>query len=111
MGALIDFLRANFKGASAGTPFMDGGMLPYWVDSVNGTDGVMSAIYGLNTSRLCTGTADSKWAYDSSFAMTTSTEAISHIHCDAQAESSPIFFLEQRHLAVNLAIGLASQAM
>jgi hypothetical protein len=62
MGALIDFLRANFKGASAGTPFMNGGMLPFWVDSVSGTDGVMSAIYGLNTSRPCTGTADSKWA-------------------------------------------------
>ena len=35
-------------------------MLPYWVDAVNGTSGVMSAIYALNTSRTCTGTADSR---------------------------------------------------
>jgi hypothetical protein len=60
MGALIDHLRANFPGATAGTPFLDGGMLPYWVDAVNGTEGVMSAIYALNTSRPCTGTADSR---------------------------------------------------
>jgi hypothetical protein len=60
MGALIDHLRANFPGATAGTPFLDGGMLPFWVDAVNGTAGVMSAIYGLNTSRPCTGTADSR---------------------------------------------------
>ena len=60
MGVLIDYLRAQFPGASSGTPFMDGGMLPYWVDAVNGTTGVMSAIYALNTSRPCTGTADSR---------------------------------------------------
>ena len=60
MGALIDFLRSEFPGASAGTPFLDGGMLPYWVDAVNGTEGVMEAIYALNTSRPCTGTADSR---------------------------------------------------
>ena len=53
-------MQANMKGATAGTPFMDGGMLPYWVDAVNGTEGVMSAIYALNTSRPCTGTADSR---------------------------------------------------
>lgn len=77
--SLIDHLRGNFPGASEGTPFLDGGMLPYWVDAVNGTEGesldlwysplvahivalpgVMSAIYGLNTSRPCTGTADSR---------------------------------------------------
>ena len=29
---------------------MSGGMLPYWVDSVNGTEGEMSAIYAINTS-------------------------------------------------------------
>ena len=56
MGALVDYLRAQFPGASAGTPFLDGGMLPYWVDAVNGTAGVMDAIYALNTSRPCTGT-------------------------------------------------------
>lgn len=44
MGALIDHLRATFPGASPGTPFIDGGMLPYWVDAVNGTAGVMDAI-------------------------------------------------------------------
>lgn len=60
LSALIDFFRTNMKGATAGTPFMDGGMLPYWVDAVNGTEGVMSAIYALNTSRPCTGTADSR---------------------------------------------------
>ena len=35
-------------------------MLPYWVDAVNGTEGVMSAIYAVNTSRPCTGTANSR---------------------------------------------------
>lgn len=44
MGMLIDHLRSNFPGASPGTPFIDGGMLPYWVDAVNGTAGVMDAI-------------------------------------------------------------------
>ena len=38
MGALIDHLRSTFPGASPGTPFIDGGMLPYWVDAVNGTE-------------------------------------------------------------------------
>jgi len=60
---LIDYLRGTFQGASAGTPFLDGGLLPYWVDQVNGTNGtagVMDAIYGLNTSRVCTATADSR---------------------------------------------------
>ena len=49
LGKLIDFFREKFNGASPGTPFVDGGMLPYWVDQVNGTDGVMSAIYSLNS--------------------------------------------------------------
>ena len=31
-----------------------------WVDAVNGTGGVMDALYALNTSRPCTGTADSR---------------------------------------------------
>lgn len=31
LSALIDHFRANFRGASTGTPFLDGGMLPYWV--------------------------------------------------------------------------------
>jgi len=58
--ALIDFFRASFPGAGATTPFVDGGLLPYWVDAINGTEGVSSAIYALNTSRACTGTADSR---------------------------------------------------
>ena len=60
LGKLVDHFREVFPGATAGTPFIDGGMLPYWVDKANGTEGVMSAIYGLNTSRPCTGTADSR---------------------------------------------------
>lgn len=60
MGPLIDFLREKFPGATPGTPFVDGGMLPYWVDAVHGTDGVMNAIYAVNTSRPCTGTANSR---------------------------------------------------
>jgi len=62
IGALIDYFRANFPGASAGTPFIDGGLLPYWVDQVGGKDAkpVVDAIYALNTSRPCTGTADSR---------------------------------------------------
>lgn len=60
MGNLVDYLRDHFPGASAGTPFIDGGMLPFWVDAVNGTAGVMSAIYAVNTSRPCTGTANSR---------------------------------------------------
>ena len=60
LGKLIDHFREGFPGGTAGTPFIDGGMLPYWVDKVNGTSGVMEAIYALNTSRPCTGTADSR---------------------------------------------------
>jgi hypothetical protein len=60
LSALIDYLRLSFPGASPTTPFIDGGLLPYWVDAVNGTEGVMSAIYALNTSRVCTATADSR---------------------------------------------------
>jgi hypothetical protein len=73
MGALIDYFRGTsfagagrFPGASVGTPFVDGGLLPYWVDKesngggANGTAPTMEAIYALNTSRACTGTADSR---------------------------------------------------
>ena len=60
MGALVDHLRAEFPGASPRSPFLDGGMLPYWADAVHGTGGVMDAIYALNTSRAFTGTADSR---------------------------------------------------
>jgi hypothetical protein len=35
-------------------------MLPYWVDAVNGTAGVETALAALNTSRPCTGTANSR---------------------------------------------------
>jgi hypothetical protein len=57
---LVDFLRASFPGASPSTPFLSGGLLPYWEDAVNGTQAVSSAIYSLNTSRACTATADSR---------------------------------------------------
>jgi len=60
LSPLIDFVRANFPGAASSTPFIDGGLLPYWVDQVNGTEGVMDALYALNTSRACTATADSR---------------------------------------------------
>ena len=57
----MDFLRARFPGASASTPFVDGGLLPYWVDAVaGGTGGVPAAIAALNTSRACTATADAR---------------------------------------------------
>ena len=61
MGALVDYFRSRFPGASAGTPFIDGGMLPYWAHGhhANGTEPVMDAIYALNTSRPCIATADS----------------------------------------------------
>ena len=61
ISALCDFFRQSFPGASPTTPFIDGGLLPYWVDQVpGGTGGVPSAIYALNTSRACTATADSR---------------------------------------------------
>ena len=61
LSALIDFLRAGFPGASPTTPFIDGGLLPYWQDLVpGGIGGVTDAIYALNTSRACTATADSR---------------------------------------------------
>ena len=56
---LIDFLRAGFPGATNSTPFVDGGLLPYWVENVpGGTGGVPAALAALNTSRACTATAD-----------------------------------------------------
>jgi hypothetical protein len=59
--ALIDFFRSSFPGVSKSTPFIDGGLLPYWEDNVaGGTGDVPAAIYSLNTSRACTGTADSR---------------------------------------------------
>ena len=58
--ALIDYFRGAFVGASPATPFIDGGLLPYWAHNVKGgTGGVPAAITALNTSRACTGTADS----------------------------------------------------
>lgn len=61
MSALIDFFRASFPGASSTTPFVNGGLLPYWMNNVaNGTGGVARAIDALNTSRACTGTANSR---------------------------------------------------
>tara|TARA_B110001452_G_scaffold131753_1_gene109451 strand:- start:3776 stop:4714 length:939 start_codon:yes stop_codon:yes gene_type:complete len=60
LSALIDYARTHMPGASKSTPFLTGGMLPYWVDTANGTEGVMSAIYAVNTSRTFTGTADSR---------------------------------------------------
>ena len=60
LSALVDFMRTSFPGASPTTPFIDGGLLPYWADVVNGTEGVSAAINALNSSRVCTGTADSR---------------------------------------------------
>jgi len=61
LSALIDFLRAEFPGGAPSTPFVDGGLLPFWQDHVvNGTGGVPAAISALNTSRACTGTADAR---------------------------------------------------
>jgi hypothetical protein len=61
LSPLIDYFRASFPGASPSTPFIDGGLLPYWVDKeAPGTGGVMGALYALNTSRACTATADSR---------------------------------------------------
>ena len=61
LSPLIDYFRASFPGASPSTPFIDGGLLPYWVDKeAPGTGGVMGALYALNTSRTCTATADSR---------------------------------------------------
>jgi hypothetical protein len=60
VSALIDFFRASFPGASPSTPFINGGLLPYWEDIAPNTTGVVQAISALNTSRACTGTADSR---------------------------------------------------
>jgi hypothetical protein len=61
LSALVDFFRSRFPGATNSTPFIDGGLLPYWQDNVaGGTGQVPDAIYALNTSRACTGTADSR---------------------------------------------------
>jgi len=59
LSALIDYFRASFPGASPSTPFVAGGLLPYWVDTIGATGGVPAALAALNTSRACTGTADS----------------------------------------------------
>jgi hypothetical protein len=45
MSTLLDYLRVNLPGATSTTPFIDGGLLPYWVDAVNGTADVESAIF------------------------------------------------------------------
>lgn len=60
LSALVDFMRTSFTGATNSTPFIAGGLLPYWMDAVNGTQGVTSALAALNTSRACTATADSR---------------------------------------------------
>ena len=61
VSALVTFLRAAFPGGSNSTPFVNGGLLPYWQDAVaGGTGGVPAAIAALNTSRACTATADSR---------------------------------------------------
>ena len=61
LSALIDYLRLQFPKASPSTPFVDGQLLPYWIDNVvNGTGDVPHAITSLNTSRACTATANSR---------------------------------------------------
>lgn len=55
VAALIDFLRAGFPGASPATPFITGGLLPYWQHNVVGGVGeVPTALAAINTSRVCT---------------------------------------------------------
>lgn len=60
LSPLVDLFRASFPGASPSTPFIDGGLLPYWEDAAANTSGVVAAISALNTSRACTATADSR---------------------------------------------------
>jgi hypothetical protein len=60
LSALVDALRSRFPGASADTPFVNGGLLPYWVKHADGTKDVMRATYALNSSRAHTATADSR---------------------------------------------------
>ena len=61
ISALVTYLRSHFPGGSNSTPFVNGGLLPYWQDVVTGgTGGVPAAIAALNTSRACTATADSR---------------------------------------------------
>jgi hypothetical protein len=62
ISAIIDFFREEFPNATASTPFIAGGLLPFWVDNVpnNTALGVSTALEALNTSRACTGTASSR---------------------------------------------------
>lgn len=60
LSPLVDFMRSKFPGASTTTPFLSGGLLPYWMDIANGTEGVTTALSALNTSRACSATADSR---------------------------------------------------
>lgn len=58
LAALIDFLRAGFPGGSPSTPFITGGMLPYWQHNVIGGVGeVPDALVAINTSRVCSANA------------------------------------------------------
>jgi hypothetical protein len=61
LSPLVTYLRAAFPGGSNSTPFVNGGLLPFWVDAVvGGTGGVPAAIAALNTSRACAATADAR---------------------------------------------------
>ena len=53
-------VRTRFPGASADTPFVNGGLLPYWVEHAEKAEDVMFATYALNSSRAHTATADSR---------------------------------------------------
>jgi lysophospholipase L1-like esterase len=59
LSPFIDLLRASLPGASSTTPFIDAGLLPYWVSITPNASPVEQAIYAVNTSRLHTATADS----------------------------------------------------
>ncbi len=59
IGPFIDFVRANSPGASPTTPFVVGGLLPYWLSQVSGAHGVEIALYTINATRAYTATADS----------------------------------------------------
>jgi hypothetical protein len=55
LATLVDFLRTSFPGAGPATPFITGGLLPYWQHNVKGGTGdVPVALASLNTSRVCT---------------------------------------------------------
>lgn len=57
---MLTFLLGNINGATASTPIVTGGMLPYWVNvRVPAASSVQSALYAINTTMAHSATADS----------------------------------------------------